>query len=219
MDRTASGAVPIDPEHDAIAGQLHEYAAALALGLADRDRHAPILAHLGRCAACRARLARLTELAEPAYGGALAPAARRPRWRVAPPSADGASWRVDPPGRLAVQLAGGWLRPAVPPPLAATRGAGHRRYELPEGAVPGLRLAIEIAPDEADPTSLRLEVQLDDGARAPLDQGGVPVTVTAGGRSWAGETDATGCATFAGIPAAPPLALRFEVVPVRAPGA
>jgi hypothetical protein len=200
-------------QHDAIAAQLYEYAAARALGDTPEGRFPQIAAHLTECPDCRAALDELLGLVIPAYGGAVPPAARRPRWSVPAASAAIAPWSVDRFGRLLVQFSAALLDAIRQPVVAAVRGQERYHYEVQAGLVPPVRLTIEIVADEADPALGHVEVQVDVGTLGPLDQAGTRVVLRAGEREWAAETDATGYAIFAGIPGADLPGLRIEVVP------
>ncbi len=172
------------------------------------------------CPGCRTDLRLLIDLLAPAYAGEIPQAARRPRWHVAPPPAAASvtSWWQDHVGRLVVQFSEAWRQSSNRPLASATRGEERFRYELAEAAASSLRLTIEIVPNEAEPTRLQIELQVDDSNRPPLNQGGTRVTLQAEERSWAGETDATGCVTFEDIPATALPGLRLEIAPPRPTG-
>jgi hypothetical protein len=212
-DEIIDGAM--DP-HAAVAAQLHEYAASLALGGMAGVHFPHIAAHLARCPVCRASLDELLTLAMPAYSGAVPPATRRPRWRVAKTASGAAAepWSVDAAGRLLVRFSATLLaaRDSV---IAAARGPGRYHYEVQADLVPPVRLTIEIAPDAADPALSRVEVQVDVGTRGSLDQAGTRVVLRAREREWVLETDPVGSATFEGIPGAAVPDLRVEVTPVE----
>jgi hypothetical protein len=168
-----------------------------------------------QCPDCRIDLHLLLDLLAPVYVGEIPQAARRPRWHVAPSptAALVTSWWQGHVGRLVVQFSEAWQQSSNHPLVAATRGEERIRYELAEADAPSLRLTIEIVPNETEPARLQIEVQVDDCNRPPLDQGGARVTMQAGERSWVGETDATGCATFEDIPTTALPGLRLEIAP------
>jgi hypothetical protein len=192
-------------EHHPTRNRLPAYATAIAMGLDPATVAPDDAAHLSSCTVCRGELDELLALLLPTYAGVIAPtlAGVTPDLSFLPPAAPDRAWWRDAAGRLVFAFSEALLVASGPPGLTgAARGALLHAYS--PGAVEpgGPRVIIEIRAMERDGSLAHLRVEIDDPARDPLDQAGVPVAVQAGDHAWQGESDETGQVDFPDIPLA-----------------
>ena len=212
----------VDQPEDPFRADLPAYATMLVTG-AHTAAYAPgIAAHVAACADCAAELRELLELVQPAYTGALAPAARYPAFDLTflevpmqQPQQTAPHWRFDA-GRLAIQFSGALLHSIRQQPLAgAARGKLIFRYTQEPSSVHDLDVSIEVYAEDAAQQQGRVRVGVDVSSRSPLDQYGNLVTLYLGDANWEAETDETGCVDFVPVPLEELASLRVEITPLR----
>jgi hypothetical protein len=205
--------------------ELPIYAAALAIGV-DADAAVPgIVAHLAACPACAAELLELMDLVQPAYAGALTPAARYPAIDLTflalptqSPQPTAPVWQFES-GRLAIRFSSALLAGIRQSSfVGAARGARGEliyRYTQEPGSVQDLTVSIEVYAEDAAQQQGRVRVGVDVASRSPLDQQGSLVKLFLGAANWAAETDETGCVDFVPVPLEDLPSLRVEITPLK----
>jgi hypothetical protein len=214
--------IDFDRTADRFRADLPVYAAALVVGAAPDPG---IAAHLAACPDCAAELQELLELVQPAYAGALAPAAGHPAVDLTflevpmqrSPQAT-PLWRLDA-GRLAIQFSDALLPHMRQQPLAGVARAGRGqlifRYIQEPSSVHDLDVSIEVYAEDATQHQGRVRVGVDVPSRSPLEQSGSLVTLYLGDANWEAETDETGCVDFVPVPLEELASLRVEITPLR----
>lgn len=200
---------------------LPEYAAQLALGKHPEELYRQVAEHLQQCEACRAELNELLDLTIAAYTGQVEPAASYPQADLSFLYQESARvpdrpWLIDALGRLVITFSEGLLATAGRPSLAgAARGQLLYRYVQDPESVHDLAVTIEVFADERARDVGRVQVVVDVPSRGPLDQTGSQVVLRFGDAFQQGETDESGCVSFAPVPLAALPRLRVEVLPRR----